>query len=639
MTDFMRNNHFYPGANYWASHASINMWSDWRADVVEEDFRKLSGSGIKLLRIFLLWPDFQPLKAIYANSQIYEYRMMPGETPLPDTEAGQAGVSEEACEHFAELCRLADKYDIKLIVGLLTGHMSFRFYWPQAFEGRNFLTDPTLIKWEIRFVRYFVGRFRSEPSIAAWDLGNECANYGLGGAKSDQSYVWTHAIASAIRQSDPVHPIVSGFAEYPIEAKEPFNIREQSELLDINTTHPYQIFSATSIDPIDTLRACIDPAVRASMLEDLGKKPCFVEEVGSIGYTNCSEASEAAFLRTMLYSTWAQGCHGVCWWCAFDQGGFDYAPYDWNNYGSDYGLFRADGSAKPVADEMKKFADFLDSFGYSDLPKHTTEAVCVIPRELSNPLKILDTAFILAKQANIDLTFAHAEDKLPDSKLYILPSVYSSKPIFLHRLNELLMKVREGASLYISLGDTLFRRLPELTGLTIASRERGKSDKVCLDGIEYDFGGGFTYNIESVAGSCETLASDEDDRPVFVRNSYGRGSIYFLTFPLEAILADRPGIFRNESCTPYYKFYEKFAAEASGSRACRSAHPCVLTTEHIITESRRIVVAVNYMNEPAKSDLTFADGWQIEKIHRGESDGDRLLIPANDAAVLEIIKV
>jgi len=94
------------------------MWSDWRADIVELDFHILASHGIKTLRIFPLWPVFQPLKAIYANEIIYEYRMMPGEQPLPDTEAGRAGVSEEACEHFEELCRIEDKYGIKLIVAL-----------------------------------------------------------------------------------------------------------------------------------------------------------------------------------------------------------------------------------------------------------------------------------------------------------------------------------------------------------------------------------------------------------------------------------------------------------------------------------------------------------------------------------------
>ena len=157
MNGFLKNNEFYLGVNYWSSRDSINMWSNWDADVIENDFKMLSEYGIKVIRMFILWPVFQPLKALWSNSKLYEYRMMPGETPLPDTEAGQAGVSEEACGHFEEFCHIADKYGIKLIVGLLTGHMSFRFYAPEAFDGKNFLSDPRLIKWEVRFLRYFVG--------------------------------------------------------------------------------------------------------------------------------------------------------------------------------------------------------------------------------------------------------------------------------------------------------------------------------------------------------------------------------------------------------------------------------------------------------------------------------------------------
>jgi len=631
MNSFMSDNRYFIGANYWASHNSIQMWENWDGAVVEEDFRKLSEYGIRALRMFLVWPVFQPLKAIIAGQSAYEYRMMPGEIPLPDTEAGQAGVSEEACDHFAEFCRLADKYNLKLIVGLITGHMSFRNFFPPAFEGRNWLNDPTLIKWEVRFVRYFVKRFKDEPAIAAWDLGNECSN--VGGATQDSSYVWTTAITAAIRESDPTRPVVSGLASYGIDLNTAFNVREHAEIVDVLTTHPYQIFSATRIDPIDTMRAEIDPTVRAALYETIGKKPTFVEEVGSIGYTNNSEKTEAAFLNTMLWSTWANGNRGCFWWCAFDQGQFDYAPYDWNNYGSDYGFFRADGSPKPIAEVTRKFAKFLETYEYAELPHHGYDAVCIVPREMSDPLKVMDSAYIFAKQAGFELRFAHADEKLPDAKLYIMPSVSSGKPIFLHRLNELLEKVRNGASLYFSLGDTLFRRLPELTGLTVASRERGGTEQVTMDGIKYNLGGSYRLNIESVADTCTVLATGEDGRPVYVRNQYGKGAIYFAAFPLEAQLGDRAGIFKSKDNTPYYHFYEKFAEEAAADHAVRSNNLCVLTSEHDIAENRRLIVAVNYANIPAKADFTFKNGWKFVKYHVGSDD-----IPANDAVIIEVEK-
>ena len=633
MNDFMKTNRYYIGANYWASHASINMWSEWDADAVERDFIALSSHGVDCLRMFLLWPDFQPLKAIMANDVVYEYRMMPGERPLPDTEAGRAGVSEEACEHFAELCRLADKYSLKLIVGLLTGHMSFRFYSPQAFEGKNFLTDPTVIKWEIRFVRYFVKRFRDEPAIIAWDLGNECSNYSK--IPPDQFYVWNTCVTAAIRESDPTRPVVSGLASLPLD-NESFNVREHAECVDILTTHPYQIFSNTAIDPVDSLLPEIDPAVRASLYENLGGKPAFIEECGSIGYVNASERSEAAALRAMLFSSWAHGNHGFFWWCAFDQGQFDYAPYDWNNYGSDYGLFRAGRDPKPTALVTSEFSDFLSGFEYAELPPHTTEAVCIVPRQLTNPMKTLDSTFILAKQANLDIKFAHAEEPLPDAPLYIMPSVYSSKPISLHRLNDLLCRVRAGASLYISLGDTLFRRITELTGLTIESRERGRAERIELDGERFGLQSGYRYNIESIADSCEPLAFGEDGRPVFVRNRYGSGWVYFLLYPLEAIIADRPSSF-TDSAPDYAGFYRKFAADALSvsPRAYQSDCREVLTTEHIIDSSRRVVVMINYSSRPKTITAAGINGYKPVRVLRGERDGDGIAVPANDAAIVE----
>ncbi len=629
MTSFMQDNRYYIGVNYWESEKSIRMWEDFDPAVIESDFQKLRACGVRVLRMFLVWPVFQPLKALWADARIYEYRM-DDESPLPDTEAGWAGVSEEACQHFEIFCQLAEKYELGLIVGLITGHMSFRHYAPEAFAWKNFLTDPTCIKWETRFVRYFVKRFRNEKSIVAWDLGNECKNYGA--PSVDQGYVWMHAITAAIRASDTTRPVVSGFDHMPMDG-ENFNVRETAELCDILTTHPYQIFSGSAMDPVNTMRPTIDPAFRATLYETMGGKPAFVEEVGSIGYTNCSEKTEAAFLRTMLWSTFAQGSHGCFWWCAFDQGQLDYAPYDWNNYGSDYGLYRADGSAKPVAKVTKEFDEFLSTFPYAELPRHSEEAVCIVSREVNNPNKLLPSAYILAKQANLDLRFAHAEDKLPDAKLYIWPSIFSAKPMFHHRMKELLEKIRAGATLYFSLGDTLFRRLPELTGLTIASREAGYTENVTLGEDQFSFPLHYRYNIEDVADTCEVLATGADGRPVFVKNRYGDGNIYFCAFPLEHFISERPGVFKNDKCKPYYRFYEAFAAEASADRAAVSHSLCVLLTEHSLCDNRRLVIAVNYSDHDVGPGITLKDGWKITKTYHGGET-----IAANDAAVFEIAR-
>ena len=52
---------FTLGCNYWASHAGTAMWTDWRPDVVATDLKQLADAGLQVLRVFPLWPVFQPL--------------------------------------------------------------------------------------------------------------------------------------------------------------------------------------------------------------------------------------------------------------------------------------------------------------------------------------------------------------------------------------------------------------------------------------------------------------------------------------------------------------------------------------------------------------------------------------------------
>jgi Endo-beta-mannanase len=164
---------FFLGVNYWASHAGTRMWSDWRPEIVERDFRLLADSGVEVLRVFPLWPDFQPIHRLYGGEGI-DKGIRFGEQHVPDTEAGHAGMSELMMERFVQLVEIAERHNLKLIVGLITGWMSGRLFVPPALEGKSILRDPDAIRWQSRFVTYFIKHTRELDSIIAWDLGNEC---------------------------------------------------------------------------------------------------------------------------------------------------------------------------------------------------------------------------------------------------------------------------------------------------------------------------------------------------------------------------------------------------------------------------------------------------------------------------------
>ena len=58
---------FYTGCNYWASNAGMYMWRRWDPKAVEKDIAELSRNGVNIMRVFPLWPDFQPLTRMLAS--------------------------------------------------------------------------------------------------------------------------------------------------------------------------------------------------------------------------------------------------------------------------------------------------------------------------------------------------------------------------------------------------------------------------------------------------------------------------------------------------------------------------------------------------------------------------------------------
>ncbi|MCR5839989.1 MAG: hypothetical protein K6G94_10195, partial [Kiritimatiellae bacterium] len=195
--------------NYWASHAATEMWRKWDAKVVDEDLRVLSENGMRLLRVFPNWADFQPIHACYLSAgrwnEVYETRMFDSEEVLPDTPCGRAGVDERMVERFEEFCDMAEKHSIRLIVPLLTGQMTFRNYIPPALANRDPYSDPYALMWEARYLECMVARLKDKKAIVAWESGNEARV--LGDSKgSAMSEAWLRYIHQTIRLADPSRP-------------------------------------------------------------------------------------------------------------------------------------------------------------------------------------------------------------------------------------------------------------------------------------------------------------------------------------------------------------------------------------------------------------------------------------------------
>ena len=614
---------FFSGCNYWASNAGTFMWRNWDPAAVERDFKQLSAHGVTVLRCFPLWEDFQPLTEHSKFAQEFEeFRM--GEEPLPDTEIGSAAVDPVMLDRFHQLCALAQKYGLKLIVGLITGWMSGRMYIPTAFQRRNLLTDPEVIRWEVLFVRCFVRELKNEPAIVAWDWGNECNC--LAPHTDAEMWLWGNTITSAIKLEDSGRPVVSG-----MHGSDRSTQQAVGEVADILCTHPYPAFTPhCNVDALYSFRSAFHAAAETSYYADMGHRPAFVEEIGSFGPTYTSESVSAAYLRNAYWNSYAHSCHGALWWCANDQYKLPQTPYDWVAMERELGLLRPDGSPKPALEEMKKFNAIVSAH---PLPRHRIDGTVILSRD-TDCWGLAYMSFLLAKQAGFDIQTVWCQEKLPDSKFYILPSITGFSVIHKHRYLQLLEKIHGGATLLITADNGAVQPL-EPTGIIIETIFQA-AEPALVKSEKYNFELKIprsSHMMLTERPGTEVLAVDSEGRPSFTCAQYGKGKILFLNAPLESALLTTPAAFEKKA--PHYSVIYEIAAEKAGiERIVKRSDRQVTLTEHFISEDTLAVVAVNNNQESCETELEIAKSWQITQCVNENLAGNKLILPGKTGAII-----
>lgn len=597
--DFLKSGTFTLGCNYWASHAGTNMWNQWDEKIVDQDLKRLKDTGVEALRVFPLWSDFQPLNWLYgAGGRKVEIangeRFLDAENP-----DDMAGLDETCMSHFHSLCQLASRYELKLIVALITGWMSGRLYVPRMLEGVNVITDPLAVQYEIKFIERFIGRFRKEACIAAWEFGNECNC--MGESTREQNWLWSKALASAIRLSDPTRPVYSGMHSLGLDKQ--WRVEDQGEICDMLTVHPYSVFTPyCHAAPLPAMRTVMHGAAELTMYHDLGRKPCFVEETGSLGSIMANDQLVGDFAFTSMFSAYAQDGRGYFWWCANDQLQLSHAPYDWCDVEKELGLLREDGSVKPVGQALKRFKTFKDQLPFSSLPPRKVDAVCLLNPE-ADPWGMAYASFLLGKQASLNISFASVEDCLPDSSIYLLPSVPLGVNMLRNRLYHPLMeKVKAGAVLYISYDGATFSPFEQITGCRSGGKYLTEEHRIRL--FEEEFEIQRQYVVDLLPEKAQPIAFDGSGKPALTRYDLGRGSILFLNAPLERFLLSGPDRFAEEK-PDYYRFYSYIKEVAKVKETVTKHHKMLAVTEHAMGDGVTTVIAVNHSAKIVKESFTF----------------------------------
>ena len=99
---------FTLGVNYWPRRKAMYWWSDFDAGEVREEFTVIKEIGMNVVRLFLLWDDFQP---------------------EPDS------VNKEALANLVKVADIAAEHGLGLDVTFFTGHMSGPNWSPRWLLG------------------------------------------------------------------------------------------------------------------------------------------------------------------------------------------------------------------------------------------------------------------------------------------------------------------------------------------------------------------------------------------------------------------------------------------------------------------------------------------------------------------------
>src|SRR5689334_24124256 len=194
---------FVLGVNYWPRRKAMYWWSQFDAGEVREEFALIRELGMSLVRIFLLWDDFQP---------------------APDE------VSRERLAHLVTVCDIAAELGLKLDVTFFTGHMSGPNWAPrwlldgrprrlarQVVSGgrvvrqgyRNPYADEQALAAERLLLRTVVGALYDHPAIGLWNLGNEPDLFAWPPSAA-AGRAWVREMTGLIHSLDREHPVTCG---------------------------------------------------------------------------------------------------------------------------------------------------------------------------------------------------------------------------------------------------------------------------------------------------------------------------------------------------------------------------------------------------------------------------------------------
>jgi endo-1,4-beta-mannosidase len=367
MTDFTL------GVNYWPRKKAMYWWNDFDAGEVREEFAIIKEIGMNVIRLFLLWDDFQPEPTMVAKDKL---------------------------DHLVDVADIAAEAGLGIDMTFFTGHMSGPNWSPRWLLGgnlppaahsqwlrdvvsegkytdkgyRNMFHDEVALDASRLLLKTVVSELKDHPSIWMWNLGNEPDLFAWPNS-SDEGAAWVKEMVGHIKDIDPNHPVTIGLHGDGLHRDNGLRIDKVYAHADVAVMHSYPMYTPWARKPLDPDFVPFTCAVTAA----LSGKPVLMEEFGGCTAqpgepshtmkwteTNGHEREQfmageedfAEFLSLTIPKLQHSGATGAMLWCYAD-----YIPELWDlppcqnaQHERWFGLVRPDGSLKPHVKVIQDFA-------------------------------------------------------------------------------------------------------------------------------------------------------------------------------------------------------------------------------------------------------------------------------------------
>ncbi|WP_030263187.1 glycoside hydrolase 5 family protein [Streptomyces violens] len=330
------------GVNYTPTRGWFHHWLDFDLDEVRADLDSVAALGLDHVRVFPLWPLFQPNRTL---------------------------IRPRAVDQLVSLADAAAERGLDVAVDGLQGHLSsFDFVpaWTTTWHRRNLFSDPDVLDGQAAYLETLAAALADRPNFLGMTLGNETNQFSgdphpdPDRITPDQAAAWLERMLAACEQGAPgrLHLHASYDAAWYLDGH-PFTPEHSATLGALTAVHAW-VFNGTAQR---YGRESTATRQHAAYLVELSKawavdprRPVWLQEVGAPAPHIPAEHAPAFVRDTVRAALDCPDLWGITWWCSHD---VDRALADFPELEYSLGLLSNEREVKPVGEA---FAEAVGAF-------------------------------------------------------------------------------------------------------------------------------------------------------------------------------------------------------------------------------------------------------------------------------------